>query len=267
MDLNLFLTISKCQNHEHVHTFMSLNKKIRQFVIVNFVQIINWLLETNGSNKLPRWCFMKMNMETPYPSLAEQVQDWKVSRMLRIPSCLNIKGGVLAGGSVAQAVFRGCDKYWEPGSNDYDIFVPCGEPETKRIKVEFNSVTLDLVFKTNDISDFDLSVCQIGISLDTNEVYATPLFLYSVKRNVMVCRVSNFGVGYLQEYREPVTNTFDDHIRRGHDAYFCYCHLCNCDLLMENDGEYGDFVQNWWDRVKKYHSRFPSYKLHFVKYD
>ena len=267
MDLNLFLIISKCQNHEQVYKYMSLDKRIRRFVIMNFIQIINWLLTTNGSKKLPRWCFLKMNIETPYPDLAEQVRVWKVCRLLQIPSCLNIKGGVLAGGSVAQAVFD-TGNYWNPQPEDYDIFVPTPQNggKTKRIKVEYNATKLDLVFKPNDISDFDLSVCQIGINLDTNEVFATPLFLYSTKFNVMVCRISNFGVEYQYLYTEPVTHAFNHHLIWKHEPTFCYCNLCE-ESLKEEEEEYVSCITNWWDRVKKYYNRFPSYKLHFVKYE
>jgi hypothetical protein len=212
-------------------------------------------------------------METPYPSLTEQVQDWKDSQLLRIPSRLNIKGGVLAGGAVARTVF---DRSWK--LKDYDIFVPMlpeeerDEYSTKRIKVEYDSVTLDLVFKANDISDFDLSVCQVGINLDTNEVFATPLFLYSVKRNVMICRISNFGVGYLQEYEQPVSWLFNVHVNAGHIAYFCYCIICKEELEKYGDevfvnDDYKTSIDIWFERVKKYHDRFPTYKLHFVDYE
>lgn len=266
MELNLFLTISKFQNHYELYKFTSLCKRLRIFVIQRFNQVIIWLLYKYGTNRLPRWCYMKMDIGPYYGSLAQQVQRWKIERISPIPSFLNIKGGILSGGAVAQEVFR----YWH-FQTDYDIFIPNHDTERypKRAKVEFDGKKLDLVFKSNDISEFDISVTQIGINIDTNVVFATPLFLFSYKNNVMVCRLSSFQLNYDNNFNHPVFSMFDYHLNNNHKTVFHKCGLCldeaGDDVFYS--AEFFVTFQHWIERVQKYEDRFPNYEIKFVKYE
>lgn len=157
---------------------------------------------------------------------------------------------MLAGGAIVRWMF-GCR--WD--ETDFDIFFDRRKP--KRIKVEYKANVLDLVFKNVTISDFDISICQIGIDMDTDVVYATPLFLYSTLNPVLVCRISNWTVGYRQDFSQPIRDMFHMHLLCCKESF----QKCNCG---QEEGLATEFTDKWFRRISKYEKRLPWYQIKFV---
>lgn len=201
-----------------------------------------------------------------YQELTKKVIEWKHARLNRIPSFLNITGGVIAGGAVSDAVYE--FMHHEIGRTDYDIFISEQESSPKRIRVEYDDTKLDFVFKSRDIEDFDISVCQIGINIESNVVYVTPLFLYSYRTPVIVCRVSNLSVtDYIQHCwheTSPIIEQFETHVREhGTFCTFDICGSCRPDEDIVGVVEI-DVLLHWFKRVNKYRCRFQKHQFVFV---
>lgn len=156
MEKNLFLMISKFQDHLEAWKYLSICKTLRTFFISQMPQIVKYILELK---KFPKWRYtpiiVDIKINHTYPLGPEQF---------------------LTGGAVVQLLF---DKVWPESTREF---------RKKRQKV-------DLIFKNQQIqtvlSGFDLSICQIGIL--NKIVYATPLFLYTQRYREIICNVRDLN--------------------------------------------------------------------------
>jgi hypothetical protein len=267
LDRFILLEISRLTDFDNVHTFFALTKRSRHVFLANVGTIIFELLCKFGPKKLPRWCFLSIPLFPFDETLATNILQRANERGLfdLIPNYMNIEKPMIAGGAITQLVF---DHGWF--SNDIDVF--CGftngvEPIAKRAKTtlhyEEQTRVVDFVFRNIYISDFDISVCQVGICLNTKKVFVTPLFLYSYKYNVLVCRISTLRTGYLGAEDTTVMSQFDYHVEQHNRTgdLFHRCRACKSDC--KRMGVNG-IVGIWRRRVKKYADRFPNYTIKFV---
>uniref|UniRef100_A0A6C0BNZ4 Uncharacterized protein n=1 Tax=viral metagenome TaxID=1070528 RepID=A0A6C0BNZ4_9ZZZZ len=285
---------------------------------------------TDWSKKLPRWVTLTLplmdipgsqrqalndhvvaGVQQKYPFLLDQSHD---CHELMMNPCRRGKKSVdqprfLAGGSVAQIAH---DKEWR---TDLDLFrttLP-GEVESRekvwvnlskrhsggpRV-VEIDSIAKDTQHIEWTLSDFDLSVCQIGVLLspDTSgvtgpRVFVTPLFLYSLHTRSLIAQVSDVAAKYRDDFKEGITAILDTFFKKHCDLHRQFCkfdqtslvktRFDECDScyytaqnLLERDnndppiisGDDGadNFIHRWIDRVRKYVGRFPDFDIKYIK--
>jgi hypothetical protein len=257
----LFIKIDKFNHFENIPTFLKVSKSMRMCVFKHSDEIIEHLLKQ--SDALPKWCYIQIPLLPIYPTLHEKIQ-LKINQLFpKTPSFLNVKNGFLAGGSVCRFAF---DKEWE--TKDLDIFVKenTKNPEYKRVKIYLDNQTnfLDLVFRNESISSFDISVCQIGMNLDTRLIYVTPLFLYSFLTQKMIIKVSDLSAQYWRN-QKPVVHLLKLY-NRHLDYHTVIFHSCtNCKNTVKNDLENNEEITRWFDRVDKYLKRFKGWGYKYVK--
>jgi hypothetical protein len=258
--MELFIKIDKFNNFENIPTFLRVSKSMRMCVFKHSNEIIDHLLRQK--NELPKWCYIQIPLLPIYPTLHEKIQT-KVNQLFpKTPSFLNVKNGFLAGGSICRFAF---DKEWK--TNDLDIFVETKEkePEYKRVKIYLDHQTnfLDLVFRNESISSFDISVCQIGMNLDTRLIHVTPLFLYSFLTQKIIIKVSDLSAQYSED-RIPIhlLDLYERHLKYHTDIF----HSCaDCNNTVKNDLENKEEITRWFDRVDKYLRRFNGWGYKYVK--
>lgn len=274
------------------------------------------------TQKLPRWMTMTLPLaEIPrFSALNDRILNTLRERhpYLYDPSryeCEHpalISGPfLLSGGSVAQIA---TESEWP---SDLDIFSPILPSEhldedryissvqwhpEKRLRsnivdVDGNALfyfELDWIRKKTDpiqwvLSDFDLSICQVGVlfSPDDQCVFVTPLFLYSLHNRVLVAQVSDLTARYKEDFnvkpQEKVIlhEFFEKHCVLHLPGRFDQCDSCYfcADNLMEHDpdpsgakgigsdymGSDQNYVKRWIRRVRKYVKRFPDWSVKFIK--
>jgi hypothetical protein len=252
--MELFLKIDKFNHFENIPLFLQVSKSLRTCIFRHADEIIEHLLSINDS--LPKWCYLQIPLI--FPTLYQKIES-KVK--IRIPSFIHLKSAFLAGGSICKFAF---DKEWL--TTDYDIFVEDkGEPEYKRVKIylEDRMDFLDLVFKNESISGFDISVCQIGMNLNTRVIYVTPLFLYSFLRKKMVIRVSDLSAQYYQDESPLGLDIIYERHLKYHTEEFHKCSTCK--YTVDNVLIDSTMIKRWFERVKKYLDRFNGWEFKFVK--
>jgi len=223
----LLVKIDKYNEYINTPILLRVCKSTRRSVFIHLNEIIGYYLENNGT--IPKWCLSKVKFPSNlYPGMYQKIQD------LLFPSVPNIKYGFLAGGSIAKFAF---------------------ERKHKRVKVYLDEEEkfLDLVFKNKSISDFDISVCQIGMDLQTRDIYVTLLFLYSLLTKEMVICVSEWSFDDCRLIR-----AFDAHTYFEHKMPFHKCSKC------VNGSYKNEHILTWFARVSKYEERFPDFKIKFI---
>ena len=257
----LLVKIDKYNEYTNTPTLLQVCKSTRRSVFMHLNEIIGYYLENNAP--LPKWCLSKVKFPSNlYPGMHQKIQDRTNLLFSSVPPFLNIKNGFLAGGSIAKFAF---EREWE--SKDIDIFVPM-EGKHKRVKVYLDEEEkfLDLVFKNKSISDFDISVCQIGMDLQTRDIYVTLLFLYSLLTKEMVIHVSDLSAQYTEwghgECR--LIRVFDAHTYFEHKISFHKCAKCVNYFNYFNDLHENQHILTWFARISKYEERFPDFKIKFI---
>lgn len=273
-EVNLFLHIDKHNLFTTIPALLGVSKSVRRCITDRFAYIIDSLLMELKVTKLPKWCYLPLLLAPIYPSLSQRIEKESKFMFPKVPSCLNITNGMICGGSICRIAFQGS---WMD-THDIDIFIPYSttEPENKRVRVDLSrEYVLDLIFKNDNISEFDISVCQIGIHIDTREVYVTPLFLYSYFKLVIVCRTSDKKTTYREEVtligeqyknRDHISDLHSIHVKNAHKDDFCRCNVCIALVNNERCGTWDKaLIFRWFDRVEKYKSRFLTFPLIFIK--
>lgn len=192
----LLVKIDKYNEYTSTPTLLQICKSTRRSVFMHLDQIIGYYLQHNVPP--PKWCLSKVKFPVKlYPSMHQKIQTQTNLLFPSMPSFLNIKNGFLAGGSIAKFAFDPTEGV---------------EPKHKRVKVYLDDGDnfLDLVFKNKSISDFDISVCQIGMDLQTRDIYVTLLFLYSLLTREMVIRVSDLSAQYVNLHELHLIRRFPD---------------------------------------------------------
>jgi len=257
MNLDIWLYTSQLLDHTLVHKFTSINKKIREYFLSRLVQIIDYLLAKNGHKALPKWCYMKIPLGPIDPEEAQRIVNFKEKMFGQLPKEFNIKGGILGiGEAILFPLFR-----------RYDVFVKDEEEKgrIKRIKAELDDKKLDFTFKDRDIELIDISVCQLGIHLVTNEVYVTPLFLFTFGKKVVVCRVpyERCLPGFLGSDYSPLYERFEQHVVLKHEEDFTQCAIC--DYITKTSEEEEKIVQKYFQRVNMIRQKLDKARFVFVE--
>lgn len=203
---------------------------------------------------------------------------------------LDHPGGFISGGAVCRMVY---DKQWD---SDVDVWVHCDseadagrkalmrvtswcsaddDSQSSSAPTPLKMVQFDVVYHTRPepercIENFDLSIVQQGyFQGERNEVYSTPLALYSRQHNHIValpsreCIEYNDGSGrtrlvdiwyYIDKHRANHRNDENELV-----AY----HECKqCD----DDGSSGhEPFQRWRARMKTYASRFTGFPITYCR--
>lgn len=245
---HLWVSISLNEKHTRIPLFMSLSKSIRQAFLVQSPDIIRWYLYY-GYDKLPKWCWLL------HPMPLGPLRDHISTHAPRHPA------GWISGGSICQLAFG---SQWE---SDLDVFIEReGVPESRELIGNVDSIYVNSV--RDRIASFDLSICQVAVTKD--EIYCTPAFLFSLRSNTMLIRVSPIAIFYLHEHDgipDPTPTfvcwMFNKHKEEKHE--FNDFHTCQrCVISRWGDSYDLSKVYKWFDRIKKYQGRFPEMQRIFI---
>lgn len=252
----LLVKIDKYNHYLNIKSILHVSRGARRSVFLNLVKIIKLLL---SREYIPDWFFWQIPFPVAlYPSTHDKIQTQVDLLFPSVPEFLNIQNGFLAGGSICKFAF---DKNWV--SPDIDIFIKSDKHKRVKVYLDDDVTFLDLVFKNKSISDFDISVCQIGMELKTRRIYVTFLFLYSFLAKKLIVRVSAMTCDYETHggtFR--IQNRFYEHLIYHKDVHFHKCWQCQPDGEELGGGK--ELIFDWFQRINKYESRFPDFKIKFI---
>lgn len=252
-----FIIIFEFMNWKSVGSLIRVNKEyLIRLLSSNVIDaIITYVCKSSiGTIILPRWLSFAipitfLHTEINFVSLANDC----IQQMLQYPLGKN-EHGCLTGGWLIQKIFS---KLWDC---DIDLFLS-KESEmgsNSRVKChQWDIITLNMDSNIMSILDrFDLSVCQIGYSIKENEIYITPLLLYTLEKRKIIVMPSRYNIFYLS-----------------HPIRYWAC-KDPWDYITEskklNQFHYDDTIEdrnmnNWMERVRKYAERFREYSFIYCR--
>lgn len=226
MNKDILLKLAEINNYEDIGSWFSISKDLRRYLLRKDIlkRIVDFCLNKNPLN-IPDWVFNSIKLDESLsitvPSELNNLQKTMVAKLgdkLQEISSKHQKF-FITGGFASSCIF-------DTNYSDIDIWVEYSEKMKERKKECFEGTdyvpSFDII---RSISDFDISLVQIGVLFDHNNhntpvaTYFTPLFLYSLYFKEMLIRIMPLKLGYTIPSRDFFNRRDDRRDKEYHCIY------------------------------------------------
>lgn len=222
-----------------------------------------------GEKVLPHWTHFSLPVQyLPVPEEMSVIINQRV-----LPNCrqkmefcpIKVSSGsnfCMAGGFLVKEI---TGKKWE---SDIDLFHDPGEwsrwsGQRRRSFGEWDIVEDDHHHRIEWVIDeFDLSICQFGYSHKDDQIYATPLAIYSHLKKKIIAMPTQMNINYINSIEVIGRTLLNSKLRiwnsiRDNSSHEKPFHELTTDIFPGS--------MKWCERVNKYRERFPDYEIYYCR--